>query len=111
MNRALWHGDKFKKEFPNEPKPKDRRTMREEADCLHRMAEVLISRKDFEKHKKDLDPALLDLVQIDKAGFLQPFALLNRADNEIAQDYGPYRDAHLDVVYCYLDEFVVPKAP
>ena len=109
MNRALWHGDKFKKEFPNEPKY--RRTMREEADCLHRMVDVLIGRKDFEKHKKDLDPALLDLVQIDKAGFLEPFALLNRADNEIAQDYGPYRDAHLDVVYRYFDEFVVPKAP
>jgi hypothetical protein len=108
MNRALWHGDKFKKEFPNEPRY--RRTMREEADCLRRMADVLIRRKDFEKHKKDLDPALLDLLQIDKAGFLEPCAL-NRADNEIAQDYGPYRDAHLDVVYCYLDEFVVPKAP
>lgn len=109
MNRALWHGDKFKKEFPNEPKY--RRTMREEADCLHWMADVLINRKDFEKHKKDLDPALLDLVQIDKAGFLEPFVLLNRADNEIAQDYGPYRDAHPDVVYRYFDEFVVPKAP
>jgi tetratricopeptide (TPR) repeat protein len=109
MNRALWQGDKFKKEFPNEPKY--RRTMREEADCLHLMVDVLIGRKDFEKHQKDLDPGLLDLVHLDRAGFLEPFALLNRADNEIAQDYGPYRDAHLDVVYRYFDEFVVPKAP
>ena len=54
---------------------------------------------------------MLDLVQIDKAGWLEPFALLNRADNEIAEDYGPYRDAHLDLVYRYFDEFVVPKAP
>lgn len=109
MNRALWHGDKFKKEFPNEPKY--RRTLREEADCLHVMVAVMTGQKDFEKHKKHLDPALLDLVRIDQAGFLEPFALLNRADNEIAQDYGPYRDAHLDVVYRYFDEFVVPKAP
>jgi tetratricopeptide (TPR) repeat protein len=109
MNRALWHGEKFQKEFPKEPKY--RRTMREEADCLRVMVDVLIGRKDFNKHKKDLDPALLDLVQIDQAGWLEPFALLNRADNEIAQDYGPYRDAHLDVVYRYFDEFVVPKGP
>ncbi len=36
--RASWHGDKFKKEFPNEPNY--RRTMREEADCLHLMVTV-----------------------------------------------------------------------
>jgi len=108
MNRALWHRDRFKKEFPNEARY--RRTMREEADCLHAMVDVLLGQKDFEKHKKDVDPALVDLVGIDKAGFLEPFALLNRADSEIAQDYGSYRDAHLDLVYRYLDEFVVPKA-
>jgi tetratricopeptide (TPR) repeat protein len=109
MNRALWQGDKFKKEFPNEPKY--RRTMREEADCLHLMAATLIGQKDFEKKENELDPALVALVQIDKAGFLEPFALLNRADAEIAQDYVPYRDAHRDVIYRYFDEFVVPKAP
>jgi len=109
MNRALWHGEKFKKEFPNEPKY--RRTMREEADSLHLMVSVLTEQKDFEKKKKDLDPALLQLIQIDKAGFLEPFALLNRADSEIALDYEPYRAAHRDVLYRYFDEFVVPKAP
>jgi hypothetical protein len=31
-----------------------------------------------------LDPALLQLVKIDQAGFIEPFALLNRADGEIA---------------------------
>jgi len=72
---------------------------------------VLTEQKDFEKKKKDLDPALLQLIQIDKAGFLEPFALLNRADSEIALDYEPYRAAHRDVLYRYFDEFVVPKAP
>jgi len=42
---------------------------------------------------------------------LEPFALLNRADAEIAKDYPSYRDAHRDVIYHYLDEIVVPKAP
>lgn len=63
---------------------KYRRTLREEADALHSMVMVLMEQKDFEKKKKDLDPALLQLVKIDQAGFIEPFALLNRADGEIA---------------------------
>jgi hypothetical protein len=109
MERALWHGDKFKKEFPNESAY--RRTLREEADCLHLMVTVMTEQKDFEKKKKDMDPALVQLVKIDQSGFLEPFALLNRADKEIAQDYAPYRDVHRDTIYRYFDEFVVPKAP
>lgn len=109
MERALWHGDKFKKEFPNESTY--RRTLREEVDCLHLMVTVMTSQKDFEKKQKNLDPALVQLVKIDQAGFLEPFALLNRADKEIAQDYAPYRDAHRETIYRYFDEFVVPKAP
>jgi len=109
LNRALWQGDKFKKEFPNEPKY--RRTMREEADCLHMMVSAMAGQKDFEKKTKDLDPALLQLIQIDQAGFLEPFTLLNRVDNDIAKDYVPYRAEHRDIIYRYLDEYVVPKAP
>jgi len=109
MERALWHGDKFKKEFPNEPKY--RRTMREEADCLHLLVTVLTEQKNFEKKKKDLDPSLLQVLAIDQAGLIEPFALLNRSDNEIAQDYAAYRAANRDKIFKYFDEFVVPKAP
>jgi hypothetical protein len=109
VGRASWHTDKFKKEFPNEPKY--RRTMREEADSLHLMATFLREQKDFDKKKQNLDPALLQVLQIDQIGLLEPFALLNRADGEIARDYEPYRAAHRDVLYRYFDEFVVPKAP
>jgi tetratricopeptide (TPR) repeat protein len=108
IGRASWRGDKFKKEFPNEPKY--RRTMREEADSLHLMVTVLTEQKDFEKKKKDLDPSLLQVIAIDRAGFIEPFALLNRGDNEIGQDYVAYRAAHRDTIYRYFDEFVVPKA-
>lgn len=109
MNRALWKGDKFKKEFPNETTY--RHSMKEEVDSLHMLVSVIKEQKDFEKRKKDLDPALFQLIQIDRDGFLEPFALLNRADKEITQDYAPYREAHRDVLYRYFDEFVVPKAP
>ena len=105
--RALWRGDKFKKEFPNEPKY--RRTMREESDSLHVMVTVLGERKDFDEKKKDLDPGLLQVVRIDKAGFIEPFAVLNRADAEIAQDYPAYRAANRTKIYQYFDEIVVPK--
>jgi len=108
MNRALWQGEKFKKEFPGEPKY--RRTMREEADSLHMMVAVMTEQKDFQKRKRDLDPSLLQLIQVDQAGFLEPFVLFNRSDSEIAQDYPAYRAAHRDTLYRYFDEFVVPKA-
>lgn len=105
MARALWHGDKFKKEFPNESNY--RRTLREEVDALHGMVEVLSRPENTPK----LDPSLAALVKIDQAGFIEPFALLNRADKDIAQDYAPYRAAHRDTIYRYFDEYVVPKAP
>jgi len=109
LSRASWKGDKFKKEFPNEPKY--RHTMREEVDSLHMMSTVLAGDKDFQKNQDKLEPSLLQLIKIDQAGFLEPFGLLNRADGEIAQDYAPYRATHRDTLYRYFDEFVVPKAP
>ena len=109
MNRALWRGDKFKKEFPNELKY--RRTMKEEADSLRLMITVLKEQKNYAKNLKNLDPALQSLIKIQEAGFLEPFVLLNRADNEIAQDYDAYRASNRDQIRRYLDEFVVPKTP
>jgi hypothetical protein len=41
--------------------------------------------KDFEAKKKDVDPSLLQVVTVDQAGFIEPFAPLNRGDNEIPQ--------------------------
>jgi hypothetical protein len=63
------------------------------------------------RKKKDVDPSLLQVVAIDQAGFIEPFALLNPADNEIGHDYVTYRTANRDKIFRYFDEFVVPKAP
>lgn len=109
MNRALWQMQTFKKEFPNEPQY--RRTMREEAESLHMLCSVMQEQKSFAKKKKDLDPALLQLVQIDQAGLLEPFVLLNQVDKDIAKDYVNYRKANREKLYRYLDEIVVPKTP
>jgi len=102
-SRLQWQREKFKQEFPNEPKY--HHTLREEAESLHLMVSVLSRPENASK----LEPSLAALVKIDQAGFLEPFALLNRADSEIAQDYVPYRAAHRDTIYRYFDEFVVPK--
>jgi Tfp pilus assembly protein PilF len=110
MSRAGWRGDKFKKEFPNEPKY--RHTLREEADALHLMVTVLTpDEKKKKKTKMELDPSLVELIKIDQAGLIEPFALLNRADNEIAMDYEAYRNANRDKIFRYLSEFVVPPTP
>ena len=112
MKRALWQGDEFKKNFPNETKY--RRTLREEAECLHSM--VLVLSEVGESKKKEgkdfpLDEPLTLLTKIDQAGLIEPFVLINRADNEIAQDYPPYREGNREKIRSYLDQFVVPKTP
>ena len=109
MGRASWHGDRFKKEFPNEPKY--RHTLKEESDSLGLMIAVLKEQKNYQKKVKDLDPSLQSLIKIKEADFLEPFVLINRADAEIAQDYPPYRAANRDQIRRYLDEFMVPKTP
>ncbi len=109
VGRAGWLGDRFKKEFPNEPQY--RHSMKEEADSLQLMLTVLKENKDFKTKQKDLDPSLLDLIKIDESGFLDPFVLLNRADPGIAQDYPAYRAANRDKIRQYLDQFIVPPTP
>ncbi len=107
LGRASWHGDKFKKEFPNESQY--RRTLREEADSLNLMITVLKEQKDYPNNLKRLDPSLRALIKIQEAGFIEPFVLLNRADPEIAKDYESYRALHRENIRGYLDTFVVPQ--
>jgi tetratricopeptide (TPR) repeat protein len=103
--RALWQREKFLKEFPDEKIY--RHSLAEEAEALHSMVAILA----LPENSSKLDASSAGLVKVDQAGFIEPFALLNRADKEIAQDYAPYRAAHRNTIYRYFDEFVVPKAP
>jgi tetratricopeptide (TPR) repeat protein len=89
MNRALWHGEKFKKTFPGEAKY--RHTLTEEVDSLTLVTSVLSETK---KRKKPLREDLQQLVEIKSAGLLEPFVLFTLADNDIARDYEAYRDQH-----------------
>lgn len=84
MERALWHGDKFKQEFPNEPKY--RRTLKKETASLHLMVTVVKEQKDYRNILSRLDPSLQTLIRIDEMGLLEPFVLISRADADIAKD-------------------------
>ncbi len=108
-NRSIWMQEKFKKEFPNEPKY--RRSLKEETEGLGLVVTVLKEQKDYKKKQKGLDPGLQALIEIQEAGLLEPFVLLSRADADIAKDYAPYREAHRENIRRYLNEFMVPKAP
>ena len=103
--RLQWQKEKFKQQFPKEAQY--RHTLAEEVDAL-RLFVLALSQPGV---ASTLDPAFAALVKIDQAGFIEPFALLNRADKDIAEDYAPYRAVHRDTIYRYFDDFVVPKAP
>ena len=102
--RLQWRQGKFQQQFPSEAQY--RHTLAEESDALRLMVLAL-----SQPGVSNTDPSLVALVKIDQAGFIEPFALLNRADKEIMQYYGPYRAAHRQTIYRYFDESVVPKAP
>jgi tetratricopeptide (TPR) repeat protein len=110
ISRAAWHGDKFKKEFPNEKQY--RHTLREEADSLEMVADMVAKDvKDKKIKTKNVEPGLATLMKLNEAGLLEAYVLISRPDQGIAQDYAGYRREHRDKLRQYLDEFVVPMAP
>lgn len=107
LARAVWHTEKYEKQFPDVPR--NRHTLQEEAHALDFMIKVLREGKNYEKDKARLDPSLQYLIKVSDAGFIEPFVLLNRADDEIAQDYETYRRANRQKIRDYLDLFVAPR--
>ena len=54
-----------------------------------------------------LDESLRNLVELNDAGMLDCWILINGADQGIAQDYAAYRKEHRKLLHDYLDRFVV----
>ena len=108
ITRASWMKEKFAKQYPSETNY--RHSLAEEAESLHLF--ITVVKESSEKEKRDLSGTDLGtLVTIEQAGLIEPFVLLNRADNGIARDYEGYRSANRDKIRQYLDKFVVPKTP
>lgn len=108
MERSFWKNEKFAKEFPAEKTY--RHTLKEEVDALSVVVTVF-NENQKRKKIKNPDPSLVMLAQLQSEGMLEPYVLLVKADNEIAQDYSAYRAAHRDKLIGFVDKYVVPPAP
>ena len=108
MSRALWMREKFAKEYPNETSY--RHSLKEETESLRTL--IAVSKEIAEKQKLDLSASDFGpLIKIEEAGFLEPFVLLNRADNGIVRDYAGYRATSREKIRLYLDQMVIPQSP
>lgn len=112
LTKAKWHGDEFKKQFPAEKQY--RHSLAEEADALTTAATVWTEVNESEKKKKKAssapkDPNLVLLLKLYQAKMIEPYVLLNAADEGIAQDYRGYREKNREKLEQYLSEFVVPS--
>jgi len=75
------------------------------------MVAVLKEQKGYAKKSKDLEPGILEVIKLDNAGLLEPYVLLNHADQEILKDYPIDREGNREKVRQYLNEFVLPTMP
>jgi hypothetical protein len=55
------------------------------------------------------DPNLVLVLKLYQAKMIEPYVLLNAADDGIAQDYPGYREKNREKLEQYLSEFVVPS--
>jgi tetratricopeptide (TPR) repeat protein len=102
MIRAGFRGDQFQKEFPNE---KEYRHSLKEEDVALSM--VIDSIKERKVKPEKLDESLRNLLDLDKAGMLDCWILINGADEGVAQDYPAYRKEHRQLLHDYIARFVV----
>jgi tetratricopeptide (TPR) repeat protein len=111
LTKVKWRSDEFKKQFPAEKQY--RHSLAEEAEALTMAATVWTEVNESDKKKKKASPApkdpnLILLLKLYQAKMIEPYVLLNAADEGIAQDYDGYRQKNRDKLEQYLSEFVVP---
>ena len=107
LYRAVWHGEKFQKEFPAEKEY--RHSLPEEVDGFQGVVNR-VKEKIKKKEIQQLDPALAILVKLSDEDLLEPYILISRADKGISQDYPAYRDAHREKVRQYIAEWIIHPA-
>ena len=61
------------------------------------------------KKVKSLAPDLQILLKLDAQKLIEPYVLFHMADEEVAQDYGKYRETNREKLREYLGTYVVPK--
>jgi tetratricopeptide (TPR) repeat protein len=108
LSKAVWHGDRFQKEFPNEKEY--RHSLAEEVDGFQ-MVVGQVKEGLKKKEIKQLDSALATLVKLADEELLEAFVLISRPEQGIAKDYPAYRDAHREKIRKYITEWIIHPAP
>lgn len=106
--RVLWQQERFKKEFPQEKQY--RHSLAEEAAALMtaaKVAEEISAKSPDGPTKTDVNIRLL--LRLYHEQMIEPYVLLNAADQGIGQDYAQYRAKNRAKLEEYLGELVVPK--
>jgi tetratricopeptide (TPR) repeat protein len=104
--QPAWRGGKFAQEYPQEKEY--RHSLKEESVALSIVAEVAMG---MQAKGQKLNDGLEFLISLRQKGVLEPYILINAADQGIAKDYAEYRRAHRDLLVRYLSEVVLPAAP
>lgn len=102
MQSALWHGDEFKKHFPDEKQY--RHSLPEEAESVRTM--VAIAREQKIPADK-LSTSTKLLMELDQNGMLECWILIDNPDRGIAQDYAAYRKDHRKLLEQYIAKYDV----
>jgi tetratricopeptide (TPR) repeat protein len=108
LSKAVWHGERFQKEFPKEKEY--RHSLAEEVDGFQ-MVVSQVKEGLKKKEIRQLDPALATLVKLADENLLEAFVLISRADQGIAKDYPTYREAHREKIRQYITEWIIHPAP
>jgi tetratricopeptide (TPR) repeat protein len=101
MMRAMWMGEKFAKEFPDEKTY--RHSLREELEALSVTLEVA-------KSDAAVRAALGDLPKLADDDMLSAYVLLCTPDEGLSRDYAGYRNAHRAQLHEFLRRYVVVPA-
>jgi len=90
--RAKWLQEDRPKYFAKDVKP--RHSLPEECDGLRTLLKIAEEVAQNGQPMKEHADAIKTLADLDRAGLLEPYVLLDRADECIAEDYVAYRKLH-----------------
>ena len=100
--RGSYHGEFFKKNFPDEKEY--RHSLKEEDAALSLVAATVKARK---IKAEDLEDSLRNLLALTDRGMLDCWILISGADSGIQKDYAAYRKEHRRLLHDYLAQAVV----
>jgi tetratricopeptide (TPR) repeat protein len=102
MVRASWQIEEFQKQLPGENTY--RHSLKEEDAAL---TTALTVAKENKAKRESLDESLRTLMDLNDAGMVDCWILINHADQGVAQDYPAYRRDHRQLLYDYIAKFVI----